>query len=75
MKYVVENGIKIPPVRKVTRKAYGTGFAAALKTMGVGDSMLISRLDQFSANYVARRNGFKIVTRTMDDGIRIWRVA
>ena len=51
--------------------------------MEVGDSILVSNSDgqvvqkkaQTAAYIHAKRNGRKFVTRTQDDGLRIWRVA
>lgn len=74
--YEIKSGIPIPPRRKAIHRKNGDGFTAALRKLKVGDSMEISRVDQFSSADTAGGSGIKVVTRTLEDGsVHLWRVS
>lgn len=69
--FVIESGIPIPPKAKGKAR---TGFTGAIEALKVGDSLLISDASKrANACTVAERLGYKVVTRAVDEGVRMWR--
>ena len=72
--WVIESGIPIPPTQNGKRR---TGITPALRSMDVGDSVLVkdgaawvaSRISAFHA-----MSDMRFTTRATEDGMRIWRV-
>lgn len=83
--FQIEHSIPIPSriIHKGGHAGMGggkgrTGLFAALKTMGVGNSMLLTKTQANAARTFSNRNvpNFKIVSRKVDeDYTRIWRIA
>jgi hypothetical protein len=68
---VVEKNIPIPP-----KKAGDATESNAIAKMKVGDSVLALDANQMQrVIYHAKRNQFKVTTRQLDKGTRVWRVA
>lgn len=72
--WVIEKNIPIPPPQNGKRR---TGLTAAIRSMEVGDSVLVT----CGSTYVSSRiSGFhatsdmRFVTRSADGGMRVWRV-
>ena len=77
----VEKGVPIPSTQ---HKREGL---LPLGEMDIGDSILVTRKEDFYkndaqirsivnwyANVVHRDKGYKFATRTVDEGVRIWRI-
>ena len=68
---VVDKNIPIPP-----KKAGDATESNAVAKMKVGDSVLALNTNQMHrVLYYAKRQKFKVTTRQLDKGTRIWRVA
>lgn len=68
MNLKIEKNIPIPPRR-------GSGIAAILREMQVGDSVLFPRGDGRNARSTfGRFEPKKFCTRSVDGGIRVWRI-
>lgn len=75
--WIIEDNIPIPE-EKQGRQYRRTGISKALKSMSVGQSTLangtaaswaLSRIGSLTV-----QTGMRFITRTTDDGLRIWRV-
>ncbi len=67
---VIERNIPLP----VTRERH-VGQTAALRKLGVGDSVLLSPRSRAGLSTNAKRVGIKVCSRIEDNGLRIWRTA
>jgi hypothetical protein len=82
--FTIEKGVPIPSDGKQTQ-----GFSAMLRAMEVGDSFVVpydapgmaksagvaTNVASRAAQFARANPGFKFVTRTVDGGTRVWRVA
>ena len=64
----IESNVPIP-------SASGRGTVAILKKLQIGDSFICSHLRQSNVHTSAKWVGIKIVTRTIDGTLRVWRIA
>lgn len=72
MELKIEKGVPLPPDG---RKQLG-GVTAAFRAMEVGDSVLLLGKKHSSVGaIVARLKPKKFATRSVDGGLRVWRVA
>jgi hypothetical protein len=70
--FAVEKGIPIP---EIVGNGRPSEMANGIRTMQVGDSMLIPEKRVDGARKMARKLGIKLCTRKAGDGMRrIWRV-
>lgn len=76
--WIIEDGIAIPP-KKTGRQAKRTGLTAALTSMKVRQSVLVK--DMAIGDVTGRIGNIyrdtkkQFVTRSMPDGLRVWRLA
>ncbi len=65
----IEKGVPMPRGR-------GQGeFGAALRSMSLGDSIVLPRAKQSTATFLARVAGIRVTTRKISDKeIRVWRI-
>lgn len=75
--WIIERGHMIPEVDRAT--ANNAELKSALKTMTVGESLFTTTIDRMRlANAymkVSYAKGYSFVSRAMDGGVRVWRVA
>lgn len=68
----IEHNIPVP-------KGHANGFSAALRMLEVGDSIFLKGKNSSSVStmvfYAARSENKKFTCRTMDGGVRVWRIA
>ena len=73
MMVTIEKGIPLP-----TRAGEGRPSVSIYRQMAVGDSVFLPNclMNRRSNNWqrIARENGWKFTARTIDGGIRVWRV-
>lgn len=67
--YEVERGIPIPERCAFLR----TGLMEKMQGMQIGDSILVEEKRRQNACTAAERLGFKVTTRKVDGGVRLWR--
>lgn len=70
----IEKGIPIPPKKIVQKESYGT------EKMIVGDSMFfpnckLTAKGPVAARVYASKKGWKVVSRQIDGGVRVWRAS
>ncbi len=64
------------PIKPYRRGRTGM-FTEALRAMDVGDSFLLTEnpaSDRHTAKRAAKRMGIKLTSRTVEGGIRVWRI-
>lgn len=67
--YVIEKGIPIPKARANT-------FTGLIRSMSVGDSVVVDASKGLTLSNAAKAVGVKLKSRTLGDGMRrVWRVA
>lgn len=75
--YEIENGIEIP------KSNYGYYSKYPFGEMEIGESFFVPFGDdkhiirvrvQTAASYYGKRNNVRFLTRTVDGGVRVWRV-
>lgn len=67
--YQIDKGIPLP-----SKRGLGFNFSAALRTLEIGDSMLLEKKQRQNANATASKVGIKIVTRNeTETHFRLWR--
>lgn len=70
--YVIEDGVPVPRAKAGRNPS---SLTAALRAMGVGQSVLVADKEQRSlACYWGRLRPKKFVSRNVEGGVRIWRV-
>jgi hypothetical protein len=68
----IEKGIPIPKVYR-TSNTYVTKYTELSNQIEVGDSILFAtKRDCYAAYSALTHRGFKINTRRVDDGFRLW---
>jgi len=70
---VIEKNIPFP-ARRLSRK--GNPFQDILKKLDVGDSFALPAMPRITSSWVrqAKLLGIRIITKRLDDHIRIWRI-
>lgn len=71
--WVIERGIRIPPVDHTSFP--NAKLKQALQDMQVGDCLFTTKIDRLRLNNAYMKIDHKFVSRAMDGGIRLWRVA
>jgi hypothetical protein len=73
----IEKGIPLPNgISPLGRR--GPRAKHPIRDMSVGDSFLLkswSEVERITILTAARRNQVKVATRTVDGGLRVWRIA
>lgn len=74
MQIVIEKGIPVPQMKGRPKSEMTLIFEA----MQPGDSFFV-KMNRTKLHgqlsYMRRKNGFKFATRTIEDGVRVWRLA
>ena len=72
MEYTIEKGIPIPTI---THPKGRSKWSSVIDSMEVGDSVLLpNRKEVISLSAVLNRRDFKVVTRSEEGGIRVWKM-
>jgi hypothetical protein len=75
MQVVIEKNVPVPTYAGKTKPL--SPATLAIMTMQVGDSYLIPKNDKVRNRYqyVAKTRNWKFITRTTEQGVRVWRIA
>lgn len=76
MSYQVEPGVKVPTIKRCRKRG---GSKYPFFEMNVGDSFVVPTQQaagvRRAAHYFSEREGWRFITRTVPEGLRVWRIA